>query len=283
MSTSSRSDHDGSGSMPATLTSPLNPKMLIAGSCGATFGAVMGKRMRRSPILSGAWIGFASWSCTWVHLEIKRRTQNVVHTNQITSAQQSVASGGIAGLVFGLAVGRNVVAASACSVGGTALAVSSEYVHAKYTKWRLDQMIELRHVEFQEPEGRSAHDRINSDERPWWWPEWMPIQPTHANTEEHRLEERIEALQLKLAALPPIEPVQQEQVQEHEQHQQQQQLQPSLPQQQQPIGADVDQGSTPKPTHDQPSQSVMQSKEQRNEGAEQPKQLEEEVEKQQQQ
>lgn len=168
---------------------------------GAVAGGVMGARRKRSGPATAAWIGATSGAGTWVHTEIKARI--CAANPAINAVQASFVSGGVAGTLFGAIIARNVFATTTCGVAGLLAATSAELVQVQWSKYRLGKLLEERMPELAPvaADAIATHDLIVAGERPWYWPEWVPVQPTDAVTEEKANANRIRMLKMELARL----------------------------------------------------------------------------------
>lgn len=111
----------------------------------------------------------------------------------------TVGGAAVAGAVFGAGAGRTPTAAGACLVGASVLGCTTEILRTQYTAWRLGKLLEERHPELFDTTTLPPAAADVAMDRPWYWPEWVPVQPTAIPTRESVLNAEIEQLRAAIA------------------------------------------------------------------------------------
>lgn len=167
---------------------------------GAIVGGILGMRKKRSVPLNALWIGANGGLATWINATTKNYICD--RNPKLTGAQASMMSGGLAGGLFGIVIAQNAFAGAYCSLGGVVVSLSMEALEARFMQYRLAWLLEQRNPELSvQSDNTSMHDRINAGKRPWYYPEWIPIQPTDAATEENINKKRIKKLKDEILRL----------------------------------------------------------------------------------
>ena len=113
-----------------------------------------------------------------------------------------MAGGAVGGAVFGAGAVRTPTGAGACLIGGAVCGCAYEIARGQFMQWRLEQLLEERHPELKaDNKHTSPTESVVAGNRPWFWPEWAPLQPTDAWTREGELNSEVDRLMAEIAAM----------------------------------------------------------------------------------